>query len=267
MVNKAKIKDNWKIKTENELKLRGYSGKTIRAYLFHIGKFLLSDLSEKEFLLTLINNGKSNQTVRQAGFALKFYNKLKGHCQKDLIPNMKGQKRLPEILSKKEIENMVLVTKNYVHRLIIEIIYSAGFRVSELVNLQWEDIDFDRNIIHIKMAKGSKDRIVMLSPKIKKQLKRLELEKEGFVFKTVREGKYTIRSIEMIIKNASEKAGIKKKVSPHTLRHSFATHLLERGTDIRYIRDLLGHSDISTTLIYTKVSQKDLSKIRSPLDD
>ncbi|MBT3406651.1 tyrosine-type recombinase/integrase [Candidatus Woesearchaeota archaeon] len=138
--------------------------------------------------------------------------------------------------------------------------------MSEVINLKWNDIDFKRNIIHIKQAKGKKDRIVMLSPKLKKGLQSLSENKEGLVFKTTRKGKYTTRTIQMIIQNAAKKAGIKKKVSPHTLRHSFATHLLEKGTDIRYIRDLLGHSNISTTLIYTKVSNKDLSKIKSPLD-
>ena len=106
----------------------------------------------------------------------------------------------------------------------------------------------------------------MLSPKVKKALILLDSEKEGYIFKTTRGGKYTQRTIQKIIENTCRKAGIKKKVSPHSLRHTFATHLLERGIDIRYIRDLLGHSDISTTLIYTKVSNKDISKIKSPLD-
>jgi len=106
----------------------------------------------------------------------------------------------------------------------------------------------------------------MLSPKVKKGIILLDSDKAGYVFKTNRGGKYAQRTLQKIIENASKKAGIKKKVTPHSLRHSFATHLLERGIDIRYIKDLLGHSDISTTLIYTKVSNKDLSKIKSPLD-
>ena len=132
--------------------------------------------------------------------------------------------------------------------------------------MKWEDIDFNRNLIHLKRAKGKKDRIVMLSQKVKEGLESLSQEKQGYVFQTNRNGKYTQRTIQKIIEHTAKKAGINKKITPHTLRHSFATHLLENGTDLRYIRDLLGHSDISTTLIYTKVSNKDISKIKSPLD-
>lgn len=161
---------------------------------------------------------------------------------------------------------MIISTKNYNHKTIIQVGYAAGLRVSEIINLKWTDIDFKRNVIHIKSAKGKKDRIVMLSPKVKKTLLKLDSEKEGLVFKTNRGKKYTTRTIQMIVRKAAKNAGIKKLVTPHTLRHSFATHLLEKGTDIRYIRDLLGHTNINTTLIYTKVSNKDISKIKSPLD-
>lgn len=258
--------DNWKEKMENELKLRGYSKKTASSYFYHVEKFLDSGLSGREFLLKLIEEGKGRQSVRQAGFAIKFFKKIDQPQNEDIIPNMKEKRKLPEILSKKEIEQMVIVTKNFVHRLIIETIYSAGFRVGEIVELKWGDIDFQRNTIHIKNAKGGKDRIVMLSPKIKKKLKVLDLERKGYVFKTTKGTKYTIRTIEVIVKNASKKVGIKKRVYPHILRHSFATHLLERGTDLRYIQKLLGHSKIDTTRIYTHVSKKDISKIKSPLD-
>ena len=266
MVKEGQIVDNWKNKLIDELKLKGYSKKTISAYVYNVEKFIDSGLSERDFLLKMVNNGKGRESVRQAGFSIKFFNKI-DHVDKELpLPNMKKSNKLPEILSKKEIEDMVIVTKNFIHRLIIEIIYSAGLRVSEVVNLKWGDIDFQRDIIHIKQAKGNKDRIVMLSPKIKKKLKVLDLEKEGYVFITNRGGKYTIRTIEMIVSNAAKKACIKKKVTPHTLRHCFATHLLENGTDIRYIKDLLGHVNLETTMIYTKVSTKNISKIKSPLD-
>jgi len=132
--------------------------------------------------------------------------------------------------------------------------------------LRWPDIDFNRNIIHIKLAKGNKDRIVMLSPKLKKNLKRLDIEKKGIVFKTNRNNKYSLRTIELIVKKAAEKAGINRHVTPHTLRHSFATHLLEHGIDTRYIQKLLGHSDLKTTMIYTNVSKRDILKIKSPID-
>lgn len=264
--------DNWKNKLIKELKLEGYSRKTINSYVFNVGKFIESGLDPKEFLLKLIDQGKAKETVRVAGFAIKFYLGIKSKQDKSInkiiekIPNVKRDEKLHVILSKKEVEMMIISTKNFVHRTMIMIMYSAGLRSSEVINLKWNDIDFDRNTIHLKLGKGNKDRIVMLSPKVKKNLNKLSLDNIGFVFKTNRNTKYSLRSVEIIVKNAARKANIKKKISPHTLRHSFATHLLEIGTDIRYIKDLLGHANISTTMIYTKISNRDLSKIKSPLD-
>jgi len=250
-----------------------------------------SGKTPRDFLLGLIAKDNSDETVRSAGFAIKFYlNTIKKDCSEtkkslgflvpemqdaflgiqevlDNLPNIKREKKLPVILSKEEIERLISSTKNMNHRLIIQIGYSAGLRISEIINLKWQDIDFDRNLIHLKRAKGKKDRIVMLSLKVKESLMNLTPNKEGYVFLTNRDGKYIQRTIQKIIENAAIKAGIRKSISPHTLRHSFATHLLENGTDIRYIRDLLGHSDISTTLIYTKVSNKNIRNIKSPLDD
>ena len=242
-----------------ECKLRGYSPKTIENYLHHIRKFLISNKPPREYLLGLISSNHSDSTVRSACFAIKFYlNAIKHDCPEiqdilDNLPNVKKEKKLPIILSKEEIEKMISATKNINHRLIIQAGYSAGLRISEIINLKWQDIDFDRNIIHVKRAKGKKDRIVMLSKRLKEGLTNLTKDKEGFVFMTNRNCKYTARTIQKIIENTANKAKINKNITPHSLRHSFATHLLENGTDIRYIRDLLGHSDISTTMIYTKV--------------
>lgn len=263
---------NWKKLLVDELNLRGYSKKTINAYMFYVGKFIKSGLEPKKFLLNLINEGKSKETVRVAGFAVKFYLGIKDKQDKTInkiieeIPNVKRDKTLPVILSKNDIERMIISSKNFSHRTMLMIMYSSGLRASEVINLSWNDIDFERNLIHLKLAKGSKDRIVMLSPKVKKNLKRLDIERTSLVFKTSRNSKYSLRSVELIVKNAAKKAGIDNKVTPHTLRHSFATHLLERGIDIRYIRDLLGHSNIQTTMVYTKVSNKDIARIKSPLD-
>jgi len=256
-----------------ECKLKGYSQKTIDNYLYHIKRFISSGKPSREFLLALIEKGVSDETVRSTGFAIKFYlNAIKKDNTEiqhvlDNLPNVKREKKLPVILSKEEIEILISSTKNMNHRLIIQIGYSAGLRISEIINLKWQDIDFDRNLIHLKRAKVKKDRIVMLSLKVKESLMNLTPNKQGYVLLTNRIGKYTQRTIQKIIENAAMKSGIRKKITPHTLRHSFATHLLENGTDIRYIRDLLGHSDISTTLIYTKVSNKDIRNIKSPFDD
>ncbi len=266
------IVDNWQCLVENELKLKGYSKKTLKAYLFHIGKFIESGLEPKEYLLKLIGEGKSKESVRVAGFAVKFYLRVKSISDNSInqviqdIPNQKRDKQLPVILSKNEINDMIIALPNFIHRVMIMLMYSAGMRAGEIIGLDWQDIDMGRNIIHIKLAKGGKDRIVMLSPKVKKELHKLGTVRTGNVFKTNRGESYSLRSIELIVKNAAKKAGINKKVTPHSLRHSFATHLLEQGVDIRYIKDLLGHASISTTMIYTHVSNRDISKIKSPLD-
>jgi len=256
-----------------ECKLKGYSPKTVESYLYHIKRFAASGKQPREYLLGLIDKKASDETVRSACFAIKFYlNAIKKDSAEmqgilDNLPNVKREKKLPVILSKEEIKKLISATKNINHRLIIQIGYSAGLRVSEIINLRWEDVDFDRNLIHLRKAKGKKDRIVMLSQKLKEGLSALSASRHGYVFLTNRNGKYTDRTVQKIIENAAAKAGIRKHITPHTLRHSFATHLLENGTDIRYIRDLLGHSNISTTLIYTKVSNRNIRNIKSPLDD
>ena len=262
---------DWKNILQNEAKLRGYSKRTIDAYTHYVDKFLLSRKSPREFLLELIAKKKATETVRSATFAIKFYyqsinEKLEVKNILNQIPNMKREKKLPIVLAKEDIEKMIYSTKNLNHRLIILVGYGAGLRASEITNLKWSDIDFKRNTIHVKGAKGKKDRILMLSTKVKKAMRSFVVQQKGFVFETNRGNKYSLRTIQTIIQNAAKKVGIKQNVTPHTLRHSFATHLLEQGTDLRYIKDLLGHSDIRTTLVYTKVSNKDLAKIKSPLD-
>ena len=258
--------DNWKELLINECKLRGYSRKTMKSYVYFVGKFLSSGLDFKQFIVKLSNGGLSASSVRTAGFAIKFYFKIIGLKESSNIPNFKSDKKLPVVLSKNEVQNMVISTTNFSHRLIIKLLYSAGLRLSELINLKWRDIDFERNLIHIKSAKGRKDRVTILSPKVKKDLKILSLNQEGFVFVSNRNKKYTSSSIQKIVSSSAVKAGIWKKVTPHTLRHSFATHLLENGTDIRYISDLLGHASTDTTMIYTHVSNVNLRRIKSPLD-
>lgn len=266
MVRNAYFVDNWKQKIVDECKLRGYSCKTMNAYVHYVGRFLFSDLSLEKFLLRLIDDGKSASTVRTAGFAIKFFLRLIGVFDADKIPNVSRDKKLPVVLSKEEIEKMIVSTNNFCHRVMIQLGYAAGLRASEIVNLRWEDIDFKRKTIHLKMCKGRKDRIVMLSPKVKKNLLRLSVDKKGFVFLSSRGRKYSSGSIQKIVSGAAKKAMINKRVTPHTLRHSFATHLLERGVDISHIQKLLGHSRVETTMGYTYIAKNNFLKIKSPLD-
>jgi integrase/recombinase XerD len=175
----------------------------------------------------------------------------------------KKEKKLPHVLSKKEINDMISSLTNIKHRLVISLLYSSGMRLSELINLKHTDINFIRNTIHVRQAKGKKDRITLLSKKVKKMLKETHF---GTVYVFENNGKkYSSKSIYEIVKKAAKQANITTNVYPHILRHSFATHLLESGTDIRYIQKLLGHARIETTSIYTYVAHDHL-KIKSPFD-
>jgi len=184
------------------------------------------------------------------------------------LPNPKENHTLPEILTLNEVKKLIDSTLNPKHRLIIKLLYGCGLRVSEIVNLQKQNINFEENLIHIRLAKGKKDWFVKLPSSVKKDLKNYsELNKDKILFPSNRSGKLTKDTIQKIVQNASKKAGIKKRVYPHLLRHSFATHLLESGTDLRIIQKLLGHSSIKTTQIYTQISQASIKNIKSPLDN
>ncbi len=222
-------------------------------------KYKKSSMGVEEYLISLIKDGKSTNTVRLASAAIRFFTNDMVSVN---IP--KRRKRLPITLSKKEVNKMITSLDNIKHRIVISLLYSSGLRVSELVNLKNSDINFINNTIHVKNAKGGKDRITLLSKKIKSQLKKYKKgEKYVFEFKNK---KYSQKSILEIVKKAALKAKINKNVTPHTLRHSFATHLLESGTDIRFIQKLLGHARLETTSIYTHVAKSEFLRIKSPLD-
>jgi len=157
-------------------------------------------------------------------------------------------------------------TLNLKHRLVLMFLYYTGIRNNEIVNLKWENIDFQRGIIHLKIAKGEKERIIFFHEKLKSLIEYFNLRKEGFVFISNFGKKYNKRTIQLIVKNAVKKAGVKKKVTPHIFRHSFATHLLEAGADIRHIQKLLGHVNLQTTQIYTHVANKDIKKLAELLN-
>ena len=204
--------------------------------------------------------------MRSVYFALKFFyrNVLNAEFEEKL-PLARKFLKLPLVLSKEEVNKMIDSTNNLKHKLVIMFLYYAGLRLDEARNLNWQDINFDREIIHLKTAKGDKERVVFLHKKLIDALGMYGTKEEGPIFVSQREGKYNKRTIQQIIKYASKKVGIKKKVTPHTLRHSFATHLLESGADIRYIQQLLGHKDLKTTQIYTHVANKDIKKLANLL--
>ena len=173
---------------------------------------------------------------------------------------------MPVVLSRKEIEGIISKIYNQKHKFVIILGYAAGLRISEVVNLRVKDIDLEELTIHIKNAKGKKDRITIFPKKLISGLRELIFDKKrnDFVFESTRGGKLTTSSLQKILKNALRKSGIKKDATFHSLRHSFATHLLENGTDVRYVQELLGHQNIRTTQLYTQVTNPNLKNIKSP---
>lgn len=247
-------------KLTEELKLRKYSPKTIEVYLNLTTHFLRSNLTPREFLLKYVD--KSHSTIRCVYFALQFF--YKNVLKQDFIEELPLGKKsayLPQVLNKEEIKSLFDVTLNLKHRFLLMTLYYTGIRLNEVVNLRWEDFDFERKTIHLKVAKGTKDRVLFLHKNIEDLIQNFGLRKEGFVFQSNLGTKYNLRSVQMIVRYAASKAGISKKVTPHTLRHSFATHLLEAGADIRSIQTLLGHKNLQTTQIYTHVANKNIKEL------
>ncbi len=259
---KHNIADNnaYLIKLSEELKLRRYSEQTEKTYSNLIKNFLNSGKGPREHLLGYVN--KSRSAIRSVYFALKFfYENVLNQKFDEKIPLAKNEFKLPVVLSKEEVIMMINATINLRHRLILMFLYYTGIRLNELINLRWDDIDFGRDVIHLKAAKGNKDRVLFFHPTLKKFIADFGLRKEGLVFKSNYNKKYNKRTIQAIVKIAAKKAALKKRVTPHTLRHSFATHLLEGGADIRHIQKLLGHANLQTTQIYTHIANRDIKKL------
>ena len=251
-------------KLVEELRLRKYSKLTEKAYLSTVRNFIESGLMPRKFLLRYTD--KSRSSIRSVYFALKFfYENVLRQKFDEQIPLAKSKGRLPIVLSKEEINSILEATLNLKHRLILMFLYYTGVRLNEVINLKWEDIDFQRDIIHLKVAKGEKERIVFLHDNLKKFIEYFKIKKERFIFLSNFEKKYNKRTVQMIVRNSAKKAGIKKRITPHTLRHSFATHLLEGGADIRHIQKLLGHANLQTTQVYTHVANKDIKKLANLL--
>lgn len=255
-----------------EMKLRNFSPRTIEVYLRYNKQFLdfvrksprdVSTSDLRAFLLHLIEKRYSSSAVNLAHNALNFYygrvlrRPVKG------IAFQKREKTVKETLSREEIKRLMESVTNPKHHLIIKMLYTSGVRVSELVKIKVAHLDFDRKMLLVKQGKGRKDRYTLLPesvlPLIKDYLG-LRNNKSEYLFASAR-GPLTTRTIEEVLHQAGRKAGISKKVTPHTLRHSFASHLLEAGADLRHIQKLLGHANLQTTQIYTHVANKDLQKL------
>ncbi|MEW6063505.1 MAG: site-specific tyrosine recombinase/integron integrase [Nanoarchaeota archaeon] len=267
-------------KLETELKIRGFTNKTIQAYLYHNKKFL--DFIKKDVAVITTDDIKSYLAFLMSEKRLKpssicliisalkfFYEEILK--KKELFLDVKSpklEKKLPEALTKEEVKSLIDAIENPKHKLLVEFMYASGLRVSECVNLKVNDLLLDEKIGIVKQGKGKKDRNIILSEKLIAHLKEYLASRPNFqyIFQSVSNNPITIRQAQKIVKAAALKAGIKKRVYCHILRSSFATHLLESGIDIRFIQELLGHSNIATTQRYTKVSTEQLKKIKSPLD-
>jgi site-specific recombinase XerD len=266
---------------QEELQRRNYSESTTVCYLRQITEFArhfkrspaqLGPEEIKQFQLYLVQEKKvSWATYIQTTAALRFlYVKTLGRAfMAEKIPYPKRPKHLPTVLSQEEITRLLNATRSLKHRALLMALYGAGLRVSEACRLTLGDIDSSRMVIHVHQAKGNKDRDVMLSPVLLYTLRQYWKgnRPQRWLFPGYGPDKpISPKSVFLMIRNAAARAKITKTVSPHTLRHSFATHLLESGTDLRTIQLLLGHADIRTTIIYLHVSQQHLQKIVSPLD-
>lgn len=263
------------------MRLRGFTRQTRRLYVAHVRRFLrargrIEPFAEgeevRQWLLHLLGSGRSHSYVNQALSALRFlYRSVLGApAPVAAIPRPKRKKALPAVLSRPEVRRFLDCLPSPKHRAIAFVLYSAGLRVSEAARLKVSDVDGERGQIHVRQGKGRKDRFVMLSPVVLDVLRgyaRLERPDEWlFPAGHRRDRHISTRTIQRVVSAAAKRAGLAKKVTPHILRHSFATHLLEVGTDLRFIQELLGHAQISTTILYTHVSRREARRIQSPID-
>ena len=266
--------DKYIAKITTELKLRGASSRTIESYSFFLKPFLESintpeemSLDEVKIFLANLIDRYSNKSRSLAVSSLRFFFK-RVVDRPDIFVKLevpKKDRKLPIVLSPQEVKTLLEVTEHAKSKLILKLLYSSGLRVSELVNLTSKDLDFNQSIGWVRKGKGNKDRVFKIAESLSKQLQKWINKNPGnFVFSEKKP--MSPRNVQLLIKTAAKKADINKKVTPHTLRHSFATHLLENGVDIRMIQELLGHSDLSTTQIYAHVSTEQLRKIKNPLD-
>lgn len=263
-----------------ELRLRGYAPPTRKAYLGHVRRFLVEmgdapDLAEalRRYALRRIEGGRMSSSYHnQFTSALRlFCSTVLDQDVEDLpLQRHRRERPLPSVLSPDELRRFLAAVRNPKHRAILGLAYSAGLRVSEVVRLRPDDLNRDRGLLQIRAGKGRKDRSTLLSPAA---LALVDAYLEGaspgkWLFPGPRPSRHlSARSVQKVTADARVRAGITKPVTPHILRHSFATHLLEKGTDVRLIQELLGHASVRTTEIYTHVSRRHLARIQSPFDD
>ncbi len=275
----AELKINYFIEW---MRSKRYSESTICTYTDALKTFLkfnsnkkIEELSNRDVIVFnneyILKNKLSPSFQNQVVNGIKLFFKTIENKQIEIesIHRPKRNKLLPNVLSKEEVKLILSASSNIKHRAMLSLIYSCGLRRGELLNLKIADIDSKRNLVIIRMAKGRKDRIVPLSDKIITILREyyLAFKPKLWLFEGQKEDKYCDESLAKVFKNALNKAGIAKPASLHWLRHSYATHLLENGTDLRYIQEILGHSSSKTTEIYTHVSTKSIQNVKSPFDD
>lgn len=259
-----------------------YSENTIKTYLLYfenfIDYFVDNDLDEisiemiNSYILELIeqkniSHSQQNQRINAIKF---YYEKVMGRATEYYnIERPRQDRKLPDVLSKEEVGMLIQATKNIKHKTIIALIYSCGLRRNESINIKISDIDSKRMLIKIRGAKGKKDRYVQLSPNILPLLREYYVREKPrvWIFEGEPGKQYSPVSVYNVVKNAAKKAGIRKRVYPHILRHSYATHHLEQGTDLRFIQEWLGHDSSKTTEIYTHVSNNSFVKFKNPFDD
>lgn len=259
-------------KLVRELEIRNFSRKTVKSYVYSVEKFLeyskgreIDGDAVKDYIQHLIKRQKPS-TVSANISAIEFF--FENVLGKEMsLKHPKRNKPIPEVLIAEEVKRLIEATGNVKHRLILRLLYGCGLRVSELVNLKRQDMNFHEGLIHIRLSKGRKDRFIKIPDSMRDELESYsKLNNDDTFFASSRGSKLTTATIQKIVRNSAQKAGIKKNVHPHTLRHSFATHLLEQGIDLRIIQKLLGHSDIKTTQIYLSVSNQAIKNVKSPLD-
>lgn len=264
-----------------KLEIARYSPNTIDTYLNATKQVFLrfaekhpNDIRTEDietFQHELARSGKSNSYLNQLVNAVRYYYKdvLGDAYRVKFIERPRGERKLPKVLSEQEVAAILRAPTNLKHRCILMLIYSAGLRLGELISLERTDIMPERKQVLIRGAKGGKDRVSLLSDKLLTLLEEYlkAYEPRHYLFEGPQGAKYSDTSVQQVFKQAKKKAGITAPATVHTLRHSFATHLLENGTDLRYIQTLLGHASSKTTEIYTHVSTKAIGKIRSPLDN